>query len=380
VLTQRTAPVAGGNAAYILATAVYLPPDRISNEELVDSFNAYVAAENERRQDHGLDPLEMSSAVFVEDASGIKQRHVLEKTGILDPNRMVPIIPERLDDELSVEAEFALKSAQKAIAEAGLTPADIDLIICSAAHHQRPYPAIAIEIQKALGCGGAAFDMQVACSSTTFAMHLAQQAVKGGMARNVLVCSPEIMSGHLNFRDRKTHFIFGDASVSIVIGAGDVDTAAPRYEIIDTEIWTSFSSNIRSNFGFLNRASPETATAEDKLVTQIGNKVFKDIVFAASRFMVEFLGRSGNTPADMQRLWLHQANLKMLKALVAKMGDAELWSRVPIVLDTIANVAAPGSLVAFHRTKKEVDVGKLGLICSFGAGYSIGALLVRRVA
>ncbi len=246
MLTQRQSPAAGGFPAYIVGTGVYLPPDKISNEELISSFNTYVGAENARREGEGLDPLESSSAVFVEDASGIRQRHVLEKSGILDPQRMVPILPERLDDELSIQAEVRAEVRHQGHRRGGLEASDIDLIICSAAHHQRPYPAIAIEVQKALGCGGAAFDMQVACSSTTFAMHLAQQAVKCGSARNVLVISPEIMSGHLNFRDRKTHFIFGDASVSIVIGDGKIEGPAPRYEIVDT----------RSG-----RASPATSAA-----------------------------------------------------------------------------------------------------------------------
>jgi beta-ketodecanoyl-[acyl-carrier-protein] synthase len=366
---------------FLTGIGVYLPPDTISNEELVTTFNRRVETDNAKRAIIGEPALPSTESGFILEASGIRNRHVLDKTGILDPARMVPNLAERLDDALSIQAEFAVSSARLALADAGLSPSDIDLVICSCAHHQRPYPAIAIEIQKALGCRGAAFDMNVACSSTTFAMHLAAHIVRSGAASNVLVCSPEIMSGHLNHLDRKSHFIFGDASVSVIIS----NTAAegqgrPRYEILKSDIWTEFSSNIRSNFGFLNRTSPETAQSDDKLVTQVGNKVFKDIVFAASRHIKCFLHDTGMSIGEIHRLWLHQANLKMLRALVKHLGSVDFEECVPIILDEIGNVASPGSLIAFARTRDEVPVGAHGLLCSFGAGYSIGCLLLKRIS
>ncbi len=365
----------------LLGVGFHLPLDRISNDELVAAFNASVEAENTKLAAGGELPLPFTDAGFIEEASGIRNRHVLDRSGILDPARMVPNLPERLDDALSIQAEFAVNSARLALADAGLDPSDIDLVICSCAHHQRPYPAIAIEIQKALGARGAAFDMNVACSSTTFAMHLAVQMVSAGAARNVLVCSPEIMSGHLNHRDRKSHFIFGDASASVIIGPpGEAGHGQPCYEVVASDIWTEFSSNIRSNFGFLNRTAPETAQTDDKLVTQVGNKVFKDIVFAASRHISAFLKGVGMTAEQVDRLWLHQANLKMLRALVKHLGCDGFDTRVPIVLDEIGNVASPGSLIAFARTRTDVPVGGSGLICSFGAGYSIGCLLLKRIS
>ena len=361
---------------------VFIPPDVITNAELVESFNAYVADENQRRSADGRSLLESSNTRFIVEASGIEERHVLEKHGILDPSRMMPDFAERPNDALSIQAEFGLASARRAIADAQIEPHEIDLVICSCAHHQRPYPAIAIEIQRALGASGAAFDMNVACSSTTFAMHIGAQMVRSGAARNVLVCSPEIMSGHLNFRDRKTHFIFGDASASLVISARNAEgpAATPRYEIIQSEIWTEFSSNIRSNFGFLNRTTPQTADGVDRLVTQVGNRVFKDVVLAAGRFLKEFLKRSGLGVGEIERFWLHQANLKMIRALMRNISGEELPERVPITLADIGNVAAPGSIIAFERTRSEPPVGAHGIICSFGAGYSIGCLLLRRIA
>ncbi len=369
-----------GQTPIVMGTGVYIPRDRIENDDLVASFNEYVAVENKRREKTGEPLLEGSNSGFILEASGVRARHVLEKTGILDPARMVPHLPDRRDEALSIQAEFGVASARLAIADAGLEPVEIDLVICSCAHHQRPYPAIGIEIQKALGCAGGAFDMNVACSSTTFAMHLAAQMVRSGAARNVLVCSPEIMSGHLNFRDRKTHFIFGDASASVVIGGRREKPGSPAFEIVHSDIWTDFSSNIRSNFGFLNRTIPPAANNDDKLVTQVGNKVFKEVVQAANRVVRAFLEKAGVGVDQIERFWLHQANIKMIRTLMRMLASEEMTERVPITLAEIGNVAAPGSIIAFDKTKREVPVGGYGLICSFGAGYSIGCLLLKRVA
>ena len=101
----------------------------------------------------------------------------------------------------------------------GSQAADIDMVICAASHHQRPYPAIAIEIQHALGIEGAAFDMGLGCSSAAAGLHVAFNLVRTGAQRRVLVVTPEIITAHLNFRDRQTHFIFGDASTAMVVRA-----------------------------------------------------------------------------------------------------------------------------------------------------------------
>lgn len=367
--------------ATLTGSGVFIPEPTITNDEIVESFNTFVDRENARRAADGLDPLDKSDPGFIVQASGIEERHVLDKEGILDPDRMVPNIPDRPNDALSVQAEFAIKSAEQAIAAAGVEPDTIDLIICSCAHHQRPYPAIGIEVQRALGCGGGAFDMNVACSSATFAMHLGANMVNTGAANRVLVTCPEIMSGHLNYRDRQTHFIFGDASASVIIDNSAARSAnGATFEILASEIWTQFSSNIRSNFGFLNRADPSTENDADKLVTQVGQKVFREVTVAAERFMAQFLARAGVTANDLKRLWLHQANLKMDDLLAQRiLQRAFERHEVPIVLNKYGNTASPGSVIVFHETHDDFESGDLGLICSFGAGYSIGALLVRKV-
>src|SRR5476651_848156 len=205
----------------ISGTGLYTPANSISNEELVQSFNAYVAQFNADNADAiargEIEALTESSAAFIEKASGIKSRFVMDKDGILDPQRMAPRLPERSNDEWSVLCQMAVGAAEQALQRAGKTAADIDGVIVACSNLQRAYPAIAIEVQDALGIEGFGFDMNVACSSATFALQTAADMVAAGHARAILVCNPEICSGHLNFRDRESHFIFGDVATAFIV-------------------------------------------------------------------------------------------------------------------------------------------------------------------
>ena len=368
--------------AAISGIGVEIPEASITNDELVESFNSWVDTENAMRQASGAPLLQKSNTEFILYASGVKERHALVLDGILDPKRMAPRIPAREDSELSVMAEFGVKSARRALDHAGLAAGDIDMVICAASHHQRPYPAIAIEIQHELGMHGAAFDMGLGCSSAAAGLHVAFNLVRTGAQKRVLVVTPEIITAHLNFRDRQTHFIFGDASTAMVVQALDGDTTLPgRFEIVDTRNWTQFSNNIRTNFGFLNRASQDDTSAvvmEGNMIKQVGNKVFKEVTVAGHRFIVEFLAEHGLTPAGIRRFWLHQANARM-NAMILKLafGHEVGHDRAPMVLERLGNTAAAGAIIALKENHEDMLTGDYGLICAFGAGYSIGGALVR---
>ncbi|MCC2689388.1 MAG: fabH 1 [Rhizobiaceae bacterium] len=370
------------NRVVISGVGTEIPQASISNEELVASFNLWVDRENERRRATGGDPLQKSDSEFIVYASGVRNRHVLVLDGILDPDRMTPRIPPRADDELSVEAEFGLAAARRALDHAGIAGNDIDLVICAASHQQRPYPALAIEIQSEIGAKGAGFDMNLGCSSAAAALHVAFNLVRAGAHRRVLIVTPEIISGHLNFRDRQTHFIFGDAAVAMVVEAtGEGEARAGRLEVLDTRSWTQFSNAIRTNFGFLVRAGQEDTSVvqmEGNMIKQVGNKVFKEVTVAGHRFIVGFLAEHGLTPKDMRRFWLHQANARM-NAMILKLafGHEVGHDRAPMVLDRLGNTAAAGAIVALSENHEDMQPGELGLLCAFGAGYSIGAALLR---
>ena len=368
----------------ISATGLYTPPESISNEELVASFNSYVERFN---ADHAADidagkveALQPSSAEFIEKASGIKARHVVSKAPILDPDIMCPRLPERSNDQLSILAEIGVAAAREALAKAGRSAQDVDAVLCACSNLQRPYPAIAIEIQDALGIQGFGFDMNVACSSATFGIQTAADFIRAGNARSVLVVNPEICSGHVNWRDRDSHFIFGDVATAVLVEEKSIAPSG-HWEILGTKLKTVFSNNIRNNFGFLNRTAPETRDDADKLFVQEGRKVFKEVVPMVAEMIGQQLERL-SIPADqLRRMWLHQANTGMNRLIATKvLGHEPTPDDSPTVLDVYGNTSSAGSIIAFHQNNADFAAGEIGLICSFGAGYSAGTVFVCKAA
>ncbi|WP_428507316.1 beta-ketoacyl-ACP synthase III [Roseateles sp.] len=374
------------HSVVISGTGLYQPPHIISNAELVAAFNAYADLQNAQHADEiaagTRAALTHSSVEFIEKASGIKQRYVIEKDGVLDPTRMYPRFQERSDEQLSLMAEIAVDAARKAIAAAGKQPADVDAIFCASANMQRPYPAMAVEIQQALGASGYGFDMNVACSSATFAIEQAYNAVRSGASKCVLVVNPEITSAHLEWKDRDCHFIFGDVCTALIIERADTATSADQWEILGTKLVTQFSNAIRNNFGFMNRAEDSDPNARDKTFKQEGRKVFKEVVPMAAAHIEAHLGTLDTVPATVRRFWLHQANLGMnqliIKKLIGESMGASGSDVAPLILDTYANTASAGSIIAFHEHRVDLKAGDLGVICSFGAGYSIGSVIVKK--
>ena len=368
----------------ISATGLWTPPHSISNAELVESYNQWADNWNlEREADiasGAIEPKTHSSVEFIEKASGIKSRYVINKSGVLDPDIMAPRIAERPNDKISVLAEIAVNAARQALDRAGRKPEDIDAVICAASNMQRAYPAMAIEVQEALGCSGFAFDMNVACSSATFGIQTAADFVRSGSARSVLMVNPEICSGHLNFTDRDSHFIFGDVATAVLVEDKDF-APAEHWNILGTKLKTSFSNNIRNNFGFLNRAAPEGIDAPDKLFKQEGRKVFKEVVPMVAEMINTHMDELGLDKDGLRRMWLHQANANMNRLISSRvLGREASEDESPTVLDTYANTSSAGSIIAFHKHSGDFNAGDKGLICSFGAGYSAGTVFVEKSA
>ncbi len=366
----------------ISSTGLYLPPHIISNAELVDTFNRFADLDNAAHATEiaaGTRPaVPHSSVEFIEKASGIQQRYVLEKTGVLDPTRMRPRLAARPDTDVSLMAEIAVLAAHDALKQAGKKPADVDGVICAAANMQRAYPAMAIEIQHTLGIGGFGFDMNVACSSATFAIDMAANAVKSGAARAVLIVNPEITSPHLAWKDRDCHFIFGDVCTAILV---ERLAAAPVgvFEVLGTRLATSFSNAIRNNAGFMSRSEDRDPDDRDQLFYQEGRKVFKEVCPMAAAHIGSHLASLDLTPGDVRRFWLHQANLAMNQLIGRRLlGHDATPDVAPVILNEFANTASAGSIIAFHRHHADLRRGQIGVICSFGAGYSIGSAVLRR--
>ncbi|MFU8814115.1 MAG: beta-ketoacyl-ACP synthase III [Pseudomonadales bacterium] len=377
------------NEVVISGVGLWKPEHRISNAELVASYNAWAERYNSEHQQAiargELAAKPLSSAEFIDKASGIGSRYAYVKDGILDITRMRPRIPHRSEDELSHQAEIALNSARPALAAAGRlradgTAAEVDMVIVSCAYTERSYPAIAIEVQHALGIAGFGFDMLVACSAATFALQRAVDAIKAGSANAVLVINPELTSPQVNYTDRDSHFIFGDVSTAVVLERADAAVAPHRYQVLGSKAQTLYSNNIRSNFGYVARAEDTDPFGVANLFHQNGRKVFKEVCPMAAEHLESQISAHGLTTSDVRRWWLHQANLNMNQLIVRRLlGRDASQEEAPVVLDEFANTASAGSIIAFCLHHQDLQAGDHGVICSFGAGYSIGSLLVRKL-
>lgn len=369
--------------AVISGTGLFTPPNAVSNEALVTAFNAYVAgfnAEHAQAIARGeMAALAESSAEFIEKASGIRQRYLMDASGVLDPARMTPALPTRSNEDLSIQAEMAVAAARDALQAAGKTAADINMVIVACSNLQRAYPAVAVEVQQALDIQGFAFDMNVACSSATFGIQTAVNAIATGQARAVLMVNPEICSAHLNFRDRDSHFIFGDACTAVIIERADLALPATGFDVVSCKLATVFSNNIRNNAGFLNRAEAEERSAQDKLFVQQGRKVFKEVCPMVGEHIVSHLQSHDIAPEQVKRFWLHQANLSMNQLIARRvLGRDATVEEAPVILDTYANTSSAGSVIAMHCHQQNLQPGELAVLSSFGAGYSVGSVLLRK--
>jgi len=412
----------------ITGTGLYTPTQQISNQELVDAHTASVDRFNREHAEQiaagEIAAREHSSDEFIFKASGIRSRHVLDKSGVLDPERMYPRLPQRSNDELSLQAEICLIAAEQALKQADWRPESVDAVLVACSNLQRAYPAVAIEVQAALGAQGYAYDLNVACSSATFGIQAAVDALRAGSARSVLVINPEITSGHNNFELRDHHFIFGDACTAVLLqslptgyearpesgpthrssgapspsapsplspGASSAtaaataadptaDSNAARFEVLSTRLGTSFSNNIRNNFGFLNRSEEPAREPHDVVFSQNGRQVFRDVCPMVAEHIQTHLSQAGIEAQSLRRLWLHQANANMNRWIgKAVLGHTPSADEAPVILDEYANTSSAGSIIAFHKHHADLERGDTGLICSFGAGYSVGSILIRKL-
>ena len=368
----------------ITGSGVFTPSQTITNDELVTAFNAYADRWNADHADAiaagEVAAKSHSSSDFILAASGIEQRYVMDKTGVLDPEVMHPWLPERDMDSASIMAEMGVAACRAALDMAGVDAADVDAVVCAASNHERAYPAIAIEIQRILGTGGFGFDMNVACSSATFGIQAAADMIRSGSIARALVVNPEICSAHLEWRDRDCHFIFGDVATAVLIERDDLATG-PRFSIRSTRCATQFSNNIRNNDGFLRRTRKgHMDDRRDMQFMQNGRKVFKEVLPLVSQHIAAHMDEEGMRADDLKRLWLHQANKSMNDYIGKKvLGRDPEPGEQPNILQDYANTSSAGSIIAFAQHSGDMAPGDTGLICSFGAGYSVGSVIVDRV-
>ena len=365
---------------YIAGTGIWYPDESISNDEIVKSFNSYVDTFNAANKDAISNDqtlkLEYSSTEFIEKASGIKTRHVIDKKNILDINKMMPSVVHEDESKMSIHAEVGIKAALKALENADMSTSDIDAVILGTSHAARNYPSVAIEIQNELQINGYAYDMLVGCSSTTFAINNAISDISSGIADNILVINPEISTPFVNYTKRDIHFIFGDGCVATVVSK---NKNSKSFKVIDRKLITKFSNNIRSDWSYLARAASDEKSYDDLLFYQNGNSVFKEVCPMVAEFITNQLKENDLSHKEIKKFWLHQANARMVNLIVSKIIGSNDFdtSLAPLPIEKFGNLASAGSMFAFNL-HNDLDPGEKGLICSFGAGYSVCSIIVEK--
>lgn len=371
----------------LTGTGLFTPGGSVTNDELVESLTIATLRWNE---EHAAEiargertAREVPTSKFIVRASGVGHRYLVDRDGVLDPTRLRPRLRKRGEDELSLQAEMGVAAARGALEQAGRQAGDVDALIVGCSNLQRAYPALAIEIQAALGARGFAYDMNVACSSATFAIQNAVDALKNGHARRALVINPEVTSAHNNFALREFHFIFGDACTATLLEREDDPADAGRgeaWEILGTRLVTRYSNNIRNDAGFLAPCEEPARDPHELLFRQHGRQVATEVCPLVVEHLRGHLADAGIAVGEVKRLWLHQANLGMNRTIAKNLlGREAAPEEAPVILDEYANTSSAGSVIAFHKHRGGIRAGEVAVLCSFGAGYSIGSVLLRKL-
>jgi len=334
---HRPAGLGCGRLTEITALATYVPPRLLTNadlEKMVDTTSEWIL-----------------------QRTGIIERHVVD--------------PGVATSDLGKEA------ALKAIAQAGLTPGDIDLIIVGTTTPDMFFPSTAALIQNKIGATHAwGFDLAGACSGFTFALATASQLVSTGRHQHALVVGGDVMSSIIDYEDRATCVLFGDAAGAAVVSAAK----DPKLAILDFahEIDGSGAPFLQMPAGgSLRPASHETVEKRLHYVKQDGQAVFKFAVRKTEEISRVIMQRNGLTGDDVDLFVSHQANRRIIQAAAARLGLPE--SKVIINLERYGNTTAATIPLALTDAmcQGRLKKGDLVLLASVGAGFTVGSVLLR---
>lgn len=292
---------------------------------------------------------------------------ITERTGIKERRQAAP---DQKTSTLSIEA------ARKALAMAGVTPQQLDLIICSTISPDMPLPATAAFIQHGLGATACcAFDLAAACSGFLFGMTVAEQFIKTGKARYVLVIGAELLSRYLDYQDRATCVIFGDGVAAGVLGPTEAPTGILACEM-HTEGAYADQLYIPAG-GTAKPASCETVRARDHYIKMRGNELFKVAVRSLEDVSRRVLEQAHVCPDQLNLFIPHQANQRITEAVRQRLGVCadKVYTNIHRVGNT-SSASIPICLDECIRSGR-IQKGDLVLMSAFGAGVTWGSILLR---
>ncbi len=311
----------------------YLPERIVTNDELAKKME--------------------TSDEWIQKRTGIKQRHIAA------------------DGEFT--SHLAIKAAERALAHAGITGADLDLIVLATATPDETFPATATVVQKALGMNkGAAFDLQAVCAGFVYGVSVADSMIKNGLAGTAMVIGAETFSRILDWNDRGTCVLFGDGAGAIVLkGEQGTGTSADRGVLANA----LHSDGRQHDILYVDGGPSSTRTTG--LLRMEGKEVFKHAVVNMAAVVGEVLGKAGLEAKDIDWLVPHQANKRIIDSTGRKLGLAP--EKVVVTVDKHANTSAASIPLALDTAVKDgrIKKGDLALLEGIGGGLAWGASVIR---
>lgn len=289
-----------------------------------------------------------TSDEWITERTGIKFRHIAEP------------------DETT--ATLATEASRKALDAAGMTAADIDLIIVATATPDQTFPASATIVQHALGCnGGVAFDVAAVCSGFLYAFSVAESMIRAGSARNALVIGSETFSRILDWEDRATCVLFGDGAGAVVL-SGEIGTRGA--------LATRLHADGQHNDLLYVDGGPSTTGTVGKLRMK-GREVFRHAVTNLANVMTETLAAADIAASDVDWVVPHQANARIIDATAKKLGLDP--NKVVLTVDRHANTSAASVPLALDVAVRDgrIKAGDIVVLEAMGGGFTWGASIVR---
>ncbi|MCV3240301.1 beta-ketoacyl-ACP synthase III [Mesorhizobium sp. ZC-5] len=294
-----------------------------------------------------------TSDEWIAQRTGIRQRHIAA------------------DDETT--ASLGEAAAREALANAGLTPDDLDLIVLATSTPNNTFPATAVEIQNRLGMRhGFAFDMQAVCSGFVYAVTTADLYIRGGLAKRVLVIGSETFSRILDWSDRSTCVLFGDGAGALILEAGQGEGNIADHGVLATSLR---SDGTHKDKLYVDGGPSTTGTVGH--LRMEGREVFKHAVGMITDVIEATFSQAGITAEDLDWFVPHQANKRIIDASAKKLGIAE--QKVVITVDKHGNTSAASVPLALAVAVKDgrIKKGDLVLLEAMGGGFTWGAVLLR---
>ncbi|HET9407912.1 MAG TPA: beta-ketoacyl-ACP synthase III [Candidatus Sulfotelmatobacter sp.] len=323
--------------AKISALGTYVPPRLLTNadlEKMVDTSNDWIMAR-----------------------VGIRERHIVDK-GV-------------------ATSDLAVEAAKKALAQRGLSPSDVEVIIVGTVTPDMFFPSTACVVQNKLGAKGVwGFDISAACSAFVYALQTGAQFIATGAHKRVLIIGSDVMSSIIDYTDRATCVIFGDGAGAVILEPAEDDSVG-LIDFIHEVDGSGGAYLYMPGGGSLNPSSHETVDQKMHCVHQDGQQVFKFAVRKQTEACEKLLERNGLKGSDLDAFIPHQANLRIISATAERLGLRP--ESVIVNIDSYGNTTAGTIPLAMNTALEQgkLKKGSLVMLAAVGAGFTVGATLLR---